>query len=118
MNRESHEIWVWEFKYWEAASATTNLASAISASLPHQGAVALLQQLRHHAVRENVAGPPGVLGHGISYEISKRRISEPDQEIRFEYENEENIKFGHHIQSYSIYFLNVEKPPGFQLVDS
>ena len=64
VNSKSHEIWVWEFKYWEAASAA-NLASA-TAPLPHQGAVALLQQLRHHAVRENVAGPPGIKGHGIS----------------------------------------------------
>jgi len=62
VNGKSHEIWVWEVEYWEA---TANLESARSAPLPHRGAVALLQQLRHHAVRENVAGPPVIKGHGI-----------------------------------------------------
>lgn len=66
VNGKSYEIWVWEFEYWEA---TANLESATSAPLPHQGAVALLQQLRHHAVRENVAGPPEIKGHGIFKEI-------------------------------------------------
>lgn len=62
VNGKSYEIWVWEFEYW---AATANLESATSAPLPHRGAVALLQQLRHHAVRENVAGPPVIKGHGI-----------------------------------------------------
>ena len=63
VNGKSYEIWVWEVECWEA---TANLESATSAPLPHRGAVALLQQLRHHAVRENVAGPPAIKGHGIS----------------------------------------------------
>lgn len=63
VNRKSHGTWLWEFEYWET---TANLEFATSAPLPHQGAVALLQQLRHHAVRENVAGPPAIKGHGIS----------------------------------------------------
>ena len=113
VNGKSHEIWVWEVEYWEA---TANLESARSAPLPHRGAVALLQQLRHHAVRENVAGPPVIKGHGIflrNLKLEDLWTGSRDP-LWLRKWREHQTWPSYSVILNSLYFFNFEKPTGFR----